>query len=161
MNNDNKNDTDPFTIDARLLSVDTKIEQLLDDILEKEYRKCVLSIRETQEVLKKKYTIYSVPITNPICSIYNGEKCCKYIKRKLNKCNFYVRRIQPGNKDLFISWDPKHICTSEKSHKKETDVTDSTDAEFIEIEYDPNDPMSALNLTTALMKQNKKYEHLF
>ncbi|KAJ3035278.1 hypothetical protein HDV00_004096 [Rhizophlyctis rosea] len=136
---------------------------------EKEYQKCLDTVKTADSSSHEKFVIYSVPDSLNYDDNYVLSECVEFMQRKLRESEFYVRLMRPGDK-LFISWDAKLILkgahqkgdgatksgghmTNKKGHEESNDITEG-------IYFNASSALSTLHMASSLMLDNPKYAHL-
>jgi hypothetical protein len=138
------------------------------------YEKCIFAIESVHEYCKYDFTTFIIPDKLVGEPFYDLDECIIYLKEELRKANFYVRVAKPGNV-LYISWRQQDVEKVKKYNEKMKEKEDARAAQIAAqnaeqygnqnvqnaiLHYDPNDPLSNMHLTAALMMENSKYDHL-
>jgi hypothetical protein len=117
----------------------------------------------------KMYTFYSVPLVLPGEPCFQHADCLAYLKSQLRD-NGYQVRVHKDGRTLFISWDKlqeRPLPTGPNQHAEAAGRRAGApskgaedEAEELVIMFNPDDPLSQLNLRAQLMAANPKYDHI-
>ena len=132
---------------AKELNKDTETKIKIEEKLyAQQLTYCMDMIKKCHELTRKKFTIFDIPYSVPAEPSYSQIHCGKFLRDKLISLDFYAKRINPGDK-LFISWDPK-LVKFDNEEEKNIPMT--------VINYNSNNPLSELELTSTLIKNRRK-----